>query len=76
MSTPQPPLCRDNKSQTFHAAYTISGDRSKHVGVQRVREYVHHDEMSVNWDSTKETLADGFTKILKMPARADLRDML
>ena len=42
----------------------------------RVREYVEHDEMDVQWVGTKEMLADSFTKTLPGPSLSDLRDKL
>ena len=60
------------------AVNPISSDRSKHIRVRhlRVREYVEHDEMDVQWVGTKEMLADGLTKTLPGPALSDLRDKL
>ena len=56
----------------------ISSDRSKHIRVRhlRVREYVEHDEMDVQWVGTKEMLADGFTTMLPRPALSDLKAKL
>ena len=74
----KPTLWRDNKSSNRLAVNPISSDRSKHVRVRplRVREYVEHDEMDVQWVGTKEMLADGLTKTLPGPALLELRDRL
>ena len=74
----KPTLWGDNKSANLLAVNTISSDRSKHIRVRhlRVREYVEHDEMDVQWVGTKEMLADGFNKTLSGPALSDLRDKL
>ena len=62
----KPTLCGDNKSANLLAVNPISSDKSKHIRVRhlRVREYVQHDEMDLQWVGTKEMLADGFTKTL------------
>ena len=74
----KPTLWGDNKSANLLAVNPISSDRSKHIRVRhfRVREYVEHDEMDVQWIGTKEMLADGFTKTLPGHALSDLRDKL
>ena len=74
----KPTLWGDNKSANLLAVNPISSDRSKHIRVRRlrVREYVEHDEMDVQWVGTKKMLADGFTKSLPRPALSDLRDKL
>ena len=74
----KPTLWEDNKSANLLAVNPISSDRSKHIHVRhlRVREYVEHDEMDVQWVGTEEMLADGFTKTLPEPALYDLRDNL
>ena len=73
-----PTLWGDNKSANCFAVNPISSDRSKNICVRqlRVREYVEHDEMDVQWVGMKEMLADGFTKTLPGPAVSDLRDKL
>ena len=74
----KPTLWGDNKSANLLAVNPISSDRSKHKRVRhlRVREYVEHDEMDVQWVSTKEMLTAGFTKTLPGPALSDLGDKL
>ena len=74
----KPTLWGDNKSANVLAVNPISSDRSKHIRVRhlRVRQYVEHDEMDVQWVGTKEMLADGFTKTLPGPALSDVRDKL
>ena len=74
----KPTLWGDNKSANLLAVNPISSDRSKHIPVRhlRVREYLEHDEMDVQWVGTKEMLADGFTKTLPGCALSDLRDKL
>ena len=69
----KPTLQGDNKSANLLAVNPISSDRSKHIRVRhlRVREYVEHEEMNVQWVGTKEMLADGFTKTLPGPALSD-----
>ena len=73
----KPTLWGDNKSANLLVVNPISSDRSKHIRVRhlRVREYVEHDEMDVQWVGAKEMLVDGFTKTLPGPALSDLRDM-
>ena len=63
-------LCGDTQSANLLAVNPISSDRPKHIRVRhlRVKEYVVHDEMDVQWVGTKEMLADGFTKTLPGPA--------
>ena len=72
----KPTLWGDIKSANLLAVNPISSDRSKPIRVRhlRVREYVEHDEMDVQWVGTKEMLADGFIKTLPGPALSDLRD--
>ena len=74
----KPTLWGANESATLFAVNPISSDRSKHIRVRhlRVREFVEHDEMDVQWVGTKEMLADGFTKTLPGLALSDLRDKL
>ena len=74
----KPTMWGDNKSANLLVVNPISSDRSKQIRVRhlRVREYVEHDEMDVQWVGTKEMLADGFTKTLPGPALSDLRDKL
>ena len=61
----KPTLWGDNKSANLLAVNPISSDRSKHIRVRhlRVREYVGHDEMDVQWVGTNQLQmrADGFT---------------
>ena len=73
-----PTLRGDSKSANLLAVNPISSDRSKYRCVRhlRVREYVEHDVMDVQWDGTKEMLADSFTKTLPGPALSDLRGKL
>ena len=70
ITTKKPTLWGDNKSANLLAGNPISSDRSKHIRVRhlRVREYVEHEEMDVQWVGTKEMLANGFTKTLPGPS--------
>ena len=74
----RPTLWGDNKSANLLAVNHISSDRSKHIRMRnlRVREYVEHDEMGVQWVGRKEMLADGFTKTLSGLALSNPRDKL
>ena len=69
----KPTLWGDNESANLLAINPISSDRSKHIRARhlRVREYVEHDEMDVQWVGTNDMLADGFTKTLPGPALSE-----
>ena len=60
----KPALWGDNKSANPLAVNPISSDGSKHIHVRhlRVREYVEHDKMDLQWVGTKEMLADGLPR--------------
>ena len=66
-------LWGDNNSATLLAVNPISSARSKHIRVQhlRVREYVEHDEMDVQWVGTKEmAMRSGVAS--RVPCQSDI----
>ena len=78
MTPVKPTLWGDNKSANILSTNAVSSDRSKHIRVKdlRVREYVHRDELKVEWCSTDDQLADFLTKMLNGNKLAEVCDKL
>jgi histone deacetylase 1/2 len=73
-----PTLCCDNLGATYLSANPIFHGRSKHIEVDHhfVREWVAAKQLDIRPISTKDRLADAFTKPLSGPAFTQFRDNL
>jgi hypothetical protein len=68
----------DNQSTVAIAHNPIASDRSRHIMVKhrKVQELIAHQVLDVEWISTKEQIADVFTKQMNRQQFEYLRDKL